>query len=55
LRNELLIDLLALLALAMIACGLFLGFGLAAALIFAGVVLLIFVLVFAVALRRGDA
>ncbi len=54
-RNELLIDLLAVLALAMIGSGLWLAFGLAAALVFVGTVLLVFVLVFAVATRRGDA
>ena len=53
-RNELLIDLLALLALAMIGSGLWLAFGLAAMLMFVGTVLLVFVLVLAVT-RRGDA
>ncbi len=54
-RNELLIDLLALLALAMIGSGLWLAFGVAAMLVFVGTVLLVFVLVLAVAARRGDA
>lgn len=53
-RNELLLDLLTVLALAMIGAGLWLAFGLAAMLVFVGVVLLVFVLVLAVA-RRGDA
>jgi hypothetical protein len=52
-RNELLIDLIAVLALAMIGSGLWVAFGLAATLVFGGVVLLVFVLVLAVA-RWGE-
>ncbi len=52
-RNETIIDMLVLLALAMIGSGLWLAFGLPAALVFLGTVLLVFSLVVA-GIRRSE-
>ncbi len=49
-RNETVIDILALLALALIGAGVYLAFGLAATLMFAGGALLVYALLLAVAL-----